>query len=38
MAAIVEDIRIKNVALGDTASTDWLFDNIGDVINVEIDF
>ena len=38
MAAIIEEIRIRNNALGDTADTDWLMDNVLDVVDIEIDF
>ncbi len=38
MSIIVGEPRITNLSLGDNGTTSWLFDNIGDVVQVEIDF
>lgn len=37
MEVIVEEIRFKSTALNETEPTDWPVDNIGEVVDVEID-
>ena len=37
MEVVVEDVRFLNRALGDTIPTDYPLDNLGDVVDVEID-
>lgn len=38
MEIIVESVDFKNPSLNETDGTDWLLDNIGDVVNVEVKF
>lgn len=33
---ILEDIKFKSVALGETVTTDWMVDNVGEVVDVDI--
>ena len=37
MELIVENIRFLNSSLGETIPTDWPIDNVGEVVDVEID-